>query len=71
MPLYTTTNDTPLLESITELPQGASAEDIPFELHIGDRVIINSMVNFLKGVRDQYIREHTFFLLLSTILLML
>ncbi len=29
------------------------------------------MVNFLKGVRDQYVREHNFFLLRSTLLLML
>ena len=42
---------------------------VPFELHIRDRVIINSMVNFLKGVRDQYIRKHNFFLLRPTLLL--
>ncbi len=70
MPLSTTTNDIPLPESTIELPQGTLAEDAPFVLHIRDRVIINSMVNFLKGVRDPYIREHTFYLLRSTLLLM-
>ncbi len=69
VPLNTTTNDTFLLESATELPQGASAEDVPFELHIWGRFIINSMKSFLKRARDQYIREHTFFLLRSTLFL--
>ena len=61
VPLNTTVNDPPFLEGTIELPQGASAEDTTFELHIRDRVIINSMVNFLKRVRDSYICEHTFF----------
>ncbi len=61
VPLNTTSNDPPFPESTIELLQGASAEYTTFELHIRDRVIINSMVNFLKGVRDSYVREHTFF----------
>ena len=69
--LNTTANDPPFPESTYELPQGASVEDTTFELHIRHRVIIYSMLNFLKGVRDSYIREHTFFLLCSTLCLML
>ncbi len=71
MPWNTTTNDTLLPESSTELPQGTLAEDAPFELHICDQFIINSMVNFLKGVRNPYIREHSFSLLRSTLCLMM
>ena len=69
MPLSTTTNDTPLPESNTELPQGTLAEDASFVLHIRDRVISNSIVNFSKAVRDPYIREHTSYMLRSTLLL--
>ena len=78
MPLNTPVNDLPLPGSTTELPQstpewprGTSAEDTLFELHIRDRVIVNSMVNFLKGVLDAYISEHAFLLLRSTLTLML
>ena len=70
MPLNTTTNDPVLPEGTKELPQGTLAEDTLFELHIRARVIVNSMVNFLKGVRDSYIRDHTLFLLCSTLCLM-
>ncbi len=67
VPLSTTTHDTPLPESTTEFSQSTLAEDAPFELHIRDRVIINSVGNFWKGVRDPYIRAHTFFLLRSNL----
>ena len=77
MPLNTPVNDLllpgstiELQQSALELRRGTSAEDTSFELHIRDRVIVNSMVNFLKGVRDGYICEHAFFLLRSTFCLM-
>ncbi len=58
--LNTTANDPLLPESTEELPPGSYPEDTTFEVHICDRVIINSMVNVLKGTRDPYIREHSF-----------
>ncbi len=63
MQTNTTASDPPLLVSTIELPHGTLAEDTPFELHIRDRAIINSMVNFLNEVCDPHIREHTIFLL--------
>ncbi len=69
VPLNTTTNDSPLPESTTELQQGTFSEDAPFELHIRYRVIIYSMVKLLKCVRDPYIRKHTFLLLRSNLCL--
>ncbi len=57
VPSNTATNDTLLPASTTELLQGTLAEDAPFELHIWNRVVINSMMNFMKGVRYPYIRE--------------
>ncbi len=71
VPLNATANDTPLPEGTTELPQGTLAEDATFELHIRDRVIINSIVTFLKGFRDLYICEDTFFLLHPNLCLMM
>ncbi len=68
--LFLPGNTTELPQSAPELPQGTSPADTPFELHIRDRVIVISMVNVLKGVRDAYIPEHTFFLLRSTLCLM-
>ncbi len=67
--LNPTINDHPLPDSTAEFPQGATAEDTTFELHIRDREIIISMVNFLEGVRDPYTRGHICFLLRSTLLL--
>ncbi len=58
-----TRNSNLLPESNTELPHNTLADDAPFELHIRDRIIINATENFLKGVRDPYIRERTFLLL--------
>ena len=71
MPLNTTVNDPLLPRSTEKLSQGAPAADTTFELHNRNRFIINSMINFLKGVRDPYIGEHTFFLLRSTLLSMI
>ena len=48
MPLNTTVNDSPLPDRTAELPHGNLAEDTSVELHIRDRVIINSIVNFLN-----------------------
>ncbi len=70
MPLNTTKNDIPLAESTKGLPRSTLAEDAPFEFHIRYRFLTNSIVNFLKGVRDPYIHGHNFFLLRSNLCLM-
>ncbi len=71
VPLKTTTNDSTLAESTAELPQGTLAEDNPFEFHICDQVMFNSIVNFLRVLHDPYFCEHASLLLRSSLCLMM
>ncbi len=54
--LNTTVNDLPYRRVLYDYRKVLQLQNTPSELHIRDRVIINSMVNFLKGVRDPFIR---------------